>query len=104
MGLRTPACDSRHGAAAGAAPAPRVTGCRYLLGPIFGTIKGMTPSAAAVNGTAMNSTATNGTSPGGLDAGHPLMDGRTADSPLITAYRGTPEIVLHDARSWYVPK
>jgi hypothetical protein len=23
---------------------------------------------------------------------------------LITAYRGTPEIVLHDARSWYVPK
>ncbi|HCN22685.1 MAG TPA: uroporphyrinogen decarboxylase, partial [Arthrobacter bacterium] len=25
---------------------------------------------------------------GALAASHPLMDGRTADSPLITAYRG----------------
>ncbi|MDQ0030278.1 uroporphyrinogen decarboxylase [Arthrobacter bambusae] len=29
-----------------------------------------------------------GTAASGLDAGHPLMDGRTADSPLIQAYRG----------------
>ncbi len=41
----------------------------------------------------MNGTATDGTAPDGsarnrLDAGHPLMDGRTANSPLITAYRG----------------
>jgi uroporphyrinogen decarboxylase len=52
-----------------------VTGCRYLLGAILGTIKGMTSSAVTPAGT-------------GLDAGHPLRDGRTADSPLITAYRG----------------
>ncbi|MDQ4046079.1 MAG: uroporphyrinogen decarboxylase, partial [Actinomycetota bacterium] len=35
----------------------------------------MTSSAATSDGTA-------------LDDDHPLMDGRTADSPLITAYRG----------------
>ncbi|MCU1564482.1 MAG: uroporphyrinogen decarboxylase, partial [Arthrobacter sp.] len=71
-----------------------LTGCRYLLGPILGTIEVMTPSAAATDGTSQTSTASIGTSvdntatAGGLDAGHPLMDGRTADSPLITAYRG----------------
>ena len=53
----------------------RMTLCRYLLQPIFGTIKGMTSSPAM--------------SPAGaLAADHPLLDGRTADSPLITAYRG----------------
>ena len=52
-----------------------MTGCRYLLEAILGTIKGMTSSAATSDGTV-------------LDAGHPLKDGRTADSPLITAYRG----------------
>ena len=52
-----------------------MTLCRYLLQPIFGTIKGMTSSPAM--------------SPAGaLAADHPLLDGRTADSPLITAYRG----------------
>ena len=65
----------------------------------------MTPSAAASAGTTTFSTSetgetadaavdgavVGGTAAGGagrLDAGHPLMDGRTADSPLITAYRG----------------
>ncbi|MEQ4518389.1 uroporphyrinogen decarboxylase [Pseudarthrobacter sp. B907] len=48
----------------------------------------MTPSAAAMNGTATNGPANDGTAHNSLDAGHPLMDGRTADSPLITAYRG----------------
>ena len=41
-----------------------------------------------MNGTALNGTANDGTAHNRLDAGHPLMDGRTADSPLITAYRG----------------
>jgi uroporphyrinogen decarboxylase len=41
----------------------------------FGTIKGMTPSPAV-------------SAAGALAADHPLLDGRTADSPLITAYRG----------------
>ncbi|BCW11404.1 uroporphyrinogen decarboxylase [Arthrobacter sp. StoSoilB3] len=49
---------------------------------IFGTIKGMTSSTAASKSTASNSPA------GSLDANHPLKDGRTSDSPLITAYRG----------------
>ncbi|PVZ55460.1 uroporphyrinogen decarboxylase [Arthrobacter sp. H-02-3] len=60
----------------------------------------MTPSAAAHAGTTKFSTSDHGAADdaaavdgavagaGGLDAGHPLMDGRTADSPLITAYRG----------------
>ncbi len=61
----------------------------------------MTPSAAARAGTTPFSTSDNGAAgnaandaaatdgaPRGLDASHPLMDGRTADSPLITAYRG----------------
>jgi len=61
----------------------------------------MTPSAAARAGTTTFSTSDNGAAghsandgaatdgaARGLDAGHPLMDGRTADSPLITAYRG----------------
>lgn len=55
--------------------APRETGCRYLLGLFFGTIKSMNPSPAV-------------SAAGALAADHPLMDGRTADSPLITAYRG----------------
>lgn len=59
-----------------------VTVCRYLLSRIFGTIKGMTSSTAASKSTASNSPA------GSLDANHPLKDGRTSDSPLITAYRG----------------
>ncbi|NQD90000.1 uroporphyrinogen decarboxylase, partial [Paenarthrobacter sp. CM16] len=42
----------------------------------------MTSSAAASNSTASNAPA------GTLDANHPLKDGRTSDSPLITAYRG----------------
>ena len=59
---------------------------RYLLGRILGTIKGMTSSAAPAGGTAkgLGPDASNGA----LDPAHPLMDGRTADSPLITAYRG----------------
>ena len=60
----------------------------------------MTPSAAARAGTTTSSTSEVGPADnaanegalagaaGGLDAGHPLMDGRTAGSPLITAYRG----------------
>jgi uroporphyrinogen decarboxylase len=60
----------------------------------------MTPSAAARAGTTTFSTSDNGAAGNaanggaaadgarGLDAGHPLMDGRTAGSPLITAYRG----------------
>ncbi|BCW46237.1 uroporphyrinogen decarboxylase [Arthrobacter sp. StoSoilB5] len=63
-----------------------MTACRYLLARIFGTIKGMTSSAAASNSTATNAPA--GHPAGKLDANHPLMDGRTSDSPLITAYRG----------------
>lgn len=47
----------------------------------MGTIEVMTPSAAATDDTSTHETS-------GLDAGHPLMDGRTAGSPLITAYRG----------------
>lgn len=43
----------------------------------------MTSSAAA-----SNSTASNAPPAGTLDANHPLKDGRTSDSPLITAYRG----------------
>lgn len=58
-----------------------MTGCRYLYGPNLGTIEVMTPSAAATDDTSTHETS-------GLDAGHPLMDGRTAGSPLITAYRG----------------
>ncbi|WP_224088170.1 uroporphyrinogen decarboxylase [Arthrobacter sp. StoSoilB13] len=46
----------------------------------------MTSSAAASNSTATNATA--GEPAGKLGADHPLMDGRTSDSPLITAYRG----------------
>ena len=42
----------------------------------------MTSSAAPSNNTAINAPA------GKLGPGHPLNDGRTADSPLITAYRG----------------
>ena len=53
----------------------RVTLCRYLLQSFFGTIKGMTSSPAT-------------SAAGVLAADHPLVDGRTADSPLITAYRG----------------
>jgi uroporphyrinogen decarboxylase len=56
-------------------PVPGMTGCRYLLALIFGTIKGMTSSPAV-------------SAAGALAADHPLLDGRTADSPLITAYRG----------------
>jgi uroporphyrinogen decarboxylase len=43
----------------------------------------MTPSSAVSNAVphAMSND-------DGLAASHPLMDGRTADSPLITAYRG----------------
>ena len=63
-----------------------MTACRYLLAGIFGTIKGMTSSAAASNSTATNAPA--GEPAGKLGADHPLMDGRTSDSPLITAYRG----------------
>ena len=59
-----------------------MTACRYLLHRIFGTIEGMTSSAAPSNNTAINAPA------GKLGPGHPLNDGRTADSPLITAYRG----------------
>jgi uroporphyrinogen decarboxylase len=61
-----------------------MTGCRYLLGAILGTIGVMTSSAATSDGTVTNVPFSDAT----LDAGHPLMDGRTADSPLITAYRG----------------
>ncbi|MGO4589893.1 uroporphyrinogen decarboxylase [Paenarthrobacter sp. 2TAF44] len=46
----------------------------------------MTSSAAASNSTATNAPA--GEPAGKLGADHPLMDGRTSDSPLITAYRG----------------
>ena len=63
-----------------------MTGCRYLLGPNLGTIEVMTSSAATSDGMAHGMV--NGPGGGRLDAHHPLMDGRTADSPLITAYRG----------------
>lgn len=36
--------------------------------------------------------------------GHVPESGPVCATGLVTAYRGTPEIVLHDARSWYVPK
>ena len=62
------------------------TGCRYLLTPIFGTIEGMTSSSALPH--SVSATDISGTAASGLDASHPLMDGRTADSPLIQAYRG----------------
>ncbi|BAS17088.1 uroporphyrinogen decarboxylase [Arthrobacter sp. Hiyo8] len=62
------------------------TGCRYLLAPIFGTIEGMTSSSALPHSVPANGTS--GTAASSLDASHPLMDGRTADSPLIQAYRG----------------
>ncbi len=62
------------------------TGCRYLLTPIFGTIEGMTSSSALP--PSVSATDISGTAASGLDASHPLMDGRTADSPLIQAYRG----------------
>lgn len=67
------------------------TGCRYLLTPIFGTIEGMTSSSALPHSVSANSASANGTAStaaSSLDASHPLMDGRTADSPLIQAYRG----------------
>ena len=78
MGITTEASDPRHNGVIRA----DVTVCRYLLSRIFGTIKGMTSSTAASKSTASNSPA------GSLDANHPLKDGRTSDSPLITAYRG----------------
>lgn len=78
MGIPTEASDPRHNCLLRA----DVTVCRYLLSRIFGTIKGMTSSTAASKSTASNSPA------GSLDANHPLKDGRTSDSPLITAYRG----------------
>ncbi|GGJ09050.1 uroporphyrinogen decarboxylase [Paenarthrobacter histidinolovorans] len=78
MGITTEASDPCHNGAIRA----DVTVCRYLLSRIFGTIKGMTSSTAASKSTASNSPA------GSLDANHPLKDGRTSDSPLITAYRG----------------
>lgn len=62
------------------------TGCRYLLTPIFGTIEGMTSSSALP--PSVSATDISGAAASGLDASHPLMDGRTADSPLIQAYRG----------------
>jgi len=78
VGITTEASDPRHNGDIRA----DVTVCRYLLSRIFGTIKGMTSSTAASKSTASNSPA------GSLDANHPLKDGRTSDSPLITAYRG----------------
>ena len=49
----------------------------------------MNPSAAATHGTTGTfETGTSTHETAGLAADHPLMDGRTADSPLITAYRG----------------
>jgi micrococcal nuclease len=30
--------------------------------------------------------------------------GRICATGTITGYRGTPEIVLHDSHSWYIPK
>jgi uroporphyrinogen decarboxylase len=56
------------------------------LTPIFGTIEGMTSSSALPH--SVSATDISGTAASGLDASHPLMDGRTADSPLIQAYRG----------------
>lgn len=32
------------------------------------------------------------------------MTGRICASGTISQYRGSPEIVLHDAHSWYIPK
>jgi uroporphyrinogen decarboxylase len=61
------------------------------LTPIFGTIEGMTSSSALPHSVSANSASANGTAStaaSSLDASHPLMDGRTADSPLIQAYRG----------------
>ncbi len=81
MVLATDPCDVSH-------PGCAETGCRYLLPPIFGTIEGMT-SSSALPGSAQPAPSTaGGAAAPGLDAGHPLMDGRTADSPLIQAYRG----------------
>jgi uroporphyrinogen decarboxylase len=54
--------------------------------PIFGTIEGMTSSSALPHSVSANGVS--GTAASSLDASHPLMDGRTADSPLIQAYRG----------------
>ncbi|GAB2726348.1 uroporphyrinogen decarboxylase [Arthrobacter bambusae] len=54
--------------------------------PIFGTIEGMTSSSALPHSVPANGVS--GTAASSLDASHPLMDGRTADSPLIQAYRG----------------
>lgn len=79
MVLRTVRSDARHLAVRG-------TGCRYLLIPIFGTIEGMTSSSALPHSVSANGVS--GTAASSLDASHPLMDGRTADSPLIQAYRG----------------
>jgi uroporphyrinogen decarboxylase len=56
------------------------------LTPIFGTIDGMTSSSALPHSVSANGAS--GTGASSLDASHPLMDGRTADSPLIQAYRG----------------
>ncbi|MFK4295126.1 uroporphyrinogen decarboxylase [Arthrobacter sp. GAS37] len=79
MVLRTDRSDARHLGWCG-------TGCRYLLIPIFGTIEGMTSSSALPHSVSANGVS--GTAASSLDASHPLMDGRTADSPLIQAYRG----------------
>ncbi|WP_284762242.1 uroporphyrinogen decarboxylase [Arthrobacter sp. efr-133-R2A-63] len=46
----------------------------------------MTSSSALPH--SVSATDISGTAASGLDASHPLMDGRTADSPLIQAYRG----------------
>lgn len=51
----------------------------------------MTSSSALPHSVSANSASANGTAStaaSSLDASHPLMDGRTADSPLIQAYRG----------------
>lgn len=38
------------------------------------------------------------------DVGHFPDSGKVCVTGTITDYRGKPEIVLHDAHSWYVPK
>lgn len=38
------------------------------------------------------------------DAGHLPDSGKLCVTGTIAQYRGTPEIVLRDSRSWYVPK
>ncbi|MBB6403836.1 uroporphyrinogen decarboxylase [Arthrobacter sp. AZCC_0090] len=51
----------------------------------------MTSSSAlphSVSANSVSATGAPGTVASSLDASHPLMDGRTADSPLIQAYRG----------------